>query len=124
MTHLSRRFWRGCCDLDASWDCFGSDSILGRLPSKARRIKVVVRQQQCPLGGIFLEQTRDQILLTGPGIGENYVKIIGIKFQFFVSIVRICDSGSCMSAYKDCQDDCGKDKKCKRVCKKALMRCQ
>ncbi len=34
------------------------------------------------------------------------------------------DSGSCMSAYKDCQADCGKDKKCKRVCKKALMRCQ
>ena len=34
------------------------------------------------------------------------------------------DSGSRMSAYKDCQSDCGKDKKCKRVCKKALMRCQ
>ncbi len=34
------------------------------------------------------------------------------------------DSGSCMSAYKDCQADCGKNKKCKRVCKKALMRCQ
>ncbi len=34
------------------------------------------------------------------------------------------DSGSCMSAYKDCQADCGKIKKCKRVCKKALMRCQ
>lgn len=34
------------------------------------------------------------------------------------------DSGSCMSAYKDCQADCGKDKKCKRVCKKTLMRCQ
>ncbi len=34
------------------------------------------------------------------------------------------DSGSCMSAYKDCQEVCGKDKKCKRVCKKALMRCQ
>ena len=34
------------------------------------------------------------------------------------------DSGSCMSSYKDCQADCGKNKKCKRVCKKALMRCQ
>jgi len=34
------------------------------------------------------------------------------------------DSGSCMSAYKDCQETCGKNKKCKRVCKKALMRCQ
>jgi len=34
------------------------------------------------------------------------------------------DSGGCMSAYKDCQADCGKDKKCKRVCKRALMRCQ
>jgi len=34
------------------------------------------------------------------------------------------DSGSCMSAYKDCQENCGKDKKCQRVCKKALMRCQ
>ena len=34
------------------------------------------------------------------------------------------DSGSCMSAYKDCQETCGKDKKCKRVCKKGLMRCQ
>ena len=34
------------------------------------------------------------------------------------------DSGSCMSAYKDCQEICAKDKKCKRVCKKALMRCQ
>ncbi len=34
------------------------------------------------------------------------------------------DSGSCMSAYKDCQTDCGKNKKCKRVCKKSLMRCQ
>ena len=34
------------------------------------------------------------------------------------------DSGSCMSSYKDCQETCGKDKKCKRVCKKALMRCQ
>jgi len=34
------------------------------------------------------------------------------------------DSGSCMSAYKDCNEACGKDKKCKRVCKKALMRCQ
>ena len=34
------------------------------------------------------------------------------------------DSGSCMSAYKDCQETCGKNKKCKRVCKKALLRCQ
>ncbi len=34
------------------------------------------------------------------------------------------DSGSCMSAYKDCQETCDKNKKCKRVCKKALMRCQ
>ncbi len=34
------------------------------------------------------------------------------------------DSGSCMSSYKDCQEVCDKDKKCKRVCKKALMRCQ
>ena len=34
------------------------------------------------------------------------------------------DSGSCMSAYKDCQANCGKNKKCKRVCKKGLMRCQ
>ncbi len=32
--------------------------------------------------------------------------------------------GDCMSAYKDCQADCGKNKKCKRVCKKALMRCK
>ena len=34
------------------------------------------------------------------------------------------DSGSCMSAYKDCQANCGKNKKCKRVCKQGLMRCQ
>jgi len=34
------------------------------------------------------------------------------------------DSGSCMSAYKDCRETCGKDETCKRVCKKALMRCQ
>ncbi len=34
------------------------------------------------------------------------------------------DSGSCMSSYKDCKEDCGKDNKCKRVCKKALMRCK
>ncbi len=34
------------------------------------------------------------------------------------------DSGSCMSAYKDCQEICEKNNKCKRVCKKALMRCQ
>lgn len=35
------------------------------------------------------------------------------------------DSGSCMSSYKDCKEVCGKkDKKCNRVCKKALMRCQ
>jgi len=34
------------------------------------------------------------------------------------------DSGSCMSAYKDCKEACGNDKACGRVCKKALMRCQ
>lgn len=35
------------------------------------------------------------------------------------------DSGSCMSSYKDCKEVCGKkDKKCNRVCKKALTRCQ
>jgi hypothetical protein len=34
------------------------------------------------------------------------------------------DSGSCMSAFKDCQAECGRNKKCKRTCKKALMRCQ
>jgi hypothetical protein len=34
------------------------------------------------------------------------------------------DSGSCMSAYKDCRETCAGDKKCTRVCKKALMRCQ
>ena len=28
------------------------------------------------------------------------------------------NSGSCMSADKDCQADCGKNKKCKLVCKK------
>jgi len=33
------------------------------------------------------------------------------------------DSGSCMSAFKDCKENCGKDKKCGRICKKALMRC-
>ncbi len=35
------------------------------------------------------------------------------------------DSGSCMSGYKDCMQGCAKGNKiCKRVCKKALMRCQ
>ncbi len=35
------------------------------------------------------------------------------------------DSGSCMSAYKDCKESCAKGNKiCKRVCKKALTRCQ
>jgi hypothetical protein len=24
LTHLSRKFWRGCCDLDASSDCLGA----------------------------------------------------------------------------------------------------
>ncbi|NQU59519.1 MAG: hypothetical protein HQ512_00140 [Rhodospirillales bacterium] len=33
------------------------------------------------------------------------------------------DSGSCMSAFKDCKETCGKNKKCARICKKALMRC-
>ncbi len=35
------------------------------------------------------------------------------------------DSGSCMSAYKDCMQGCAKSNKiCKRSCKKSLMRCQ
>ncbi|MBC8339935.1 MAG: hypothetical protein H8E39_14735 [Alphaproteobacteria bacterium] len=34
------------------------------------------------------------------------------------------DSGSCMSTYKDCNEACGRNKACKRICKKALMRCQ
>ncbi len=35
------------------------------------------------------------------------------------------DSGSCMSAYKDCMQGCAKGNKiCKRGCKKSLMRCQ
>ncbi len=32
--------------------------------------------------------------------------------------------GGCMDVFKDCNANCGKDKKCKRVCKKGLMRCK
>ena len=32
--------------------------------------------------------------------------------------------GGCMEAFKDCKVNCGKDRKCARVCKKSLMSCK
>ncbi len=43
------------------------------------------------LGGIFLEQARDQTLLARPGIGENYVKINRLEPQLAVCVVRVRD---------------------------------
>ena len=34
------------------------------------------------------------------------------------------DSGSCMSAYKDCRGACAKNKSCRKACKKRLMSCK
>ena len=44
-----------------------------------------------PSAAYFSNKLVDQTLLAGPGIGENDVKIIGIKSQFVVGIVRIGD---------------------------------
>lgn len=33
-------------------------------------------------------------------------------------------AGNCMDAFKDCKVNCGKDRKCARVCKKSLMSCK